>query len=64
MRELTYSWLPSSVRIVEFEDYLVVRYKGKEIPYGKGVTEETLKKDILSGGLEEQIKAGKTGKDL
>lgn len=53
--ELRYSWLPPSVRIVDFEDYIVIRYKGKEIPYGKGVTEETLKKDILEGKLEKMI---------
>jgi len=55
MPEIRYDWLPRNVRIVDFEDCVIVRYKGREFPYGKGVTEEILKKDILEGGLEKKL---------
>jgi len=61
--EVRYPWLPSNTRIVDFEHYIVVRYKGMEVPYSTNTTEEFLKEEILGGGLEKKIRA-RHSKDL
>lgn len=58
MKERRYSWLPDFVRVVDFADRVIVRYKGKEIEYSKTASEEQLKKDILEGKLEALVKKG------